>query len=239
MTERWALRLDKRGSAALSGLRRVPGLEVLEETDALWLRGTDADEHLWRRLLGLPTADLFRLLPDGQLVPHLRRVPCGRLPEGSWLTLSRWLGVKLEPAALPGQLRQPVALTLTPSTVERPAHVLLTSLSAWIDFAESAPAVRLQPLRFAVADEVVVRGDPLPPLPGMRYCEVEGVAVRAGWTWLPAVEPAVLASVFGLAKGDLALWHADGTWDHIRAGDFVAATRSAVRLTAREVGHES
>lgn len=82
---------------------------------------------------------------------------------------------------------------------------------------------------------MIIRGLPLPPLPGRLYCEAAGVAVQAGYHWEPALEPAVLRIALRLEKADLALLHADGTWDHVRNGDFVAATRAAVRLSARAV----
>ena len=68
----------------------------------------------------------------------------------------------------------------------------------------------------------------LPPLPGQRWVEQEGIAVPAGWTWTPAVEAALVRQVFGLAAGDVALWHADGAWERIAGDEFVRATRAAV-----------
>jgi MoxR-vWA-beta-propeller ternary system domain bpX2 len=230
MSGRWAVRLEH--GTALGELRRGAGLEVSEQTDGLWLRGED--EALLRRMLLLPGCRLFSVLGDGQLVPHGARVPRGRLPAGPWQALDRWLTVRLDPAALPGRLLDTVSLRMVPSTIEREANVLLLPLAVWARYAVEAPQVRLQRWTFAVATRLVVlRGLPLPPLPGQHFCEAEGVAMQAGYSWEPAVDATVLCSVLRLEKGDLALLHADGSWDHIRAGDFVAATRAAVRLSVK------
>lgn len=236
MSPHWAIRVKRQGIEGLSSLRRLPGIEVLDLGSDVWLRGKEPDEVLWRHLLGLPHAELFTLLDDGQLIPHGCRVPQGRLPEGTWQALSRWLGVKLEPAALAGRLTDVVALRLVPSTIEHPAAVLVTSSEAWTTFAQEAPQVRLSCLRFArgTSSDVVIRGTPLPPLPGRRYCESDGIAIEAGWAWSPSVEAKVLSRLFKLSANALVLLHADGTWDHLRADDFVAASRSAARLTAGE-----
>lgn len=140
MTPRWAVWLEN--GAALGGLRRAPALDVSVQPDGVWLRGSD--ESLFERMLALPGARLFSVLPDGQLVPHRARVPHGRLPAGPWQPLERWLQVTLEPPALPGRLPGSVPLRIVPSTVERDANVLLTAQDSWTEYACLAPQVRLQ-----------------------------------------------------------------------------------------------
>src|ERR1041385_274023 len=109
----------------------------------------------------------------------------------------------------------------------------MTSLSDWRDFAMTAPEVRLRQLRFAVdADRiVVVRGKPLPPLPGRQFVLHANIGVQAGFMWEPAVSAEVLVRRLGLAADALALFREDGTFSRIEAEQFVAATRSAVRET--------
>ncbi len=233
MSERWALRIAKTSVGMLGALRLVPGVRVCEQADDVWLRGEGADEEFGRRLLVLPESQRFSVLDGDEIVPHGARVPVGRLPEGTWQALSRWLNVVLEPAALPGRVETPAVLRMFSSTAEREANVLLTSLERLVEYAAAAPLVRLQRWRFAVSETgaAVVQGTPLPPLSGQVYCETEGVAVQAGWTWTPAVEAAVLRKMLGLSPGDVALLHAEGKWELIRAGDFTAATRSAIRRT--------
>jgi hypothetical protein len=232
VSERGVAVLPARAVEALGPLRRVHGLLVLADGDTIWLRW-EGDATLRRRLLVLPDARVFDLLPDGQLVPDGRRVPSGRLPDGVWMTLLRWLEVTTEPAALPGQVRERVPVRVVPSGAEREANVLLTDLQAWVEYASSAPQVRLSRCRFAASGAaVVVIGSPLPPLPGTRFCERDGIAVQAGHAWEPALDAAVLRAALRLENGDLALLHADGSCDRIRGSEFVAASRSAVRFSA-------
>ena len=117
------------------------------------------------------------------------------------------------------------------------ASLLLVRFDLWAAYAVEAPQIRLDRWRFAVAADgrAAVNGRPLPPLPGRRWVEREGIAVPAGWTWTPAVEVAILRELFGLAEGDVALWHEDGAWERIAAGEFVRATRVAVRETGKNV----
>ena len=231
---RWAVCLPREAAAALGPLRRLPGVTIHETPADLWLQGNGLDEALERSLRALPGARRFEVLGDGQLLEAGLRVPHGFLPTGEWQPLAQWLEVRLEAAGLAGRMAEGVALRLVRSAAVREANVLLTSLRAWADYGGGAAQVRLERWSFAVSDTggVAVRGEPLPPLPGQRYVETEGVAVPAGWAWEPAVEAAVLRQLLGLRGSDLALLHPDGSWDHVRGEHFVRASRSAVRLTA-------
>ncbi len=251
----WAICLARRDAAAAGRLRQVAGAEVCELPEAVWLRGPQADDELQRRLAAVAGARRFSVLADGQLLPVGARVPQGRLPPGPWTVLAQWIGIEPPPAVLAGKGGEQVTLALVRSDCVQEASLLLTRLELWAAYALEAPQVRLDRWRFAVAADgrVVVHDQHqsrqveslprqvenlsygLPPLPGQRWVEQEGIAVPAGWTWTPAVEAALVRQIFGLAAGDVALWHADGAWERIAAEEFVRVTRAAVRETTRSL----
>lgn len=224
-------RLPRNAIGQLDTLRTVAGLEVCCETDWIWLRiatPSDADQV---RLQGLASAELFWLLSDGQLVRVDARVPRGYLPEGAWCPLQDALVVELPTAALPGTLSEPARFRLCPVTEFREPNILLVSVTCWREYGSVAPRVRLKRWWFAVSAEgnVLVRGTPLPPLPGTRFVESCGIAVPAGHTWTPTVQAEILAGKFGVSENDLLLWMSDDRCELIRAEQFVRATRSAIR----------
>ena len=232
----WAVRLARLEATAAAALRTEPGVLVHEAADALWLKGAALDDRLDLRLRAIPGAERFAVLEDGALVPPGRRLPVASLPQGAWFPLREWLSVTFPVAALPGKSKPIVALRLVRSETEKSANLLVTSFTTWRAYAEKAPLVRLQRLTFAASEDgrAVVRGHPLPPLPGERFVEDAGVAVPAGWTWAPPVEAGIVADVLQLQEHDVALLLADGTWELIPATEFVAASRSAIRQTAVE-----
>ena len=179
------------------------------------------------------------MLPDGQLQPVASRLPNNRLPGGPWVSLPEWLALELPPAGLAGRSEQRTPMVLVRSSRPEKASVLLTSIDRWEAYAVQAPQVRLDRWQFAVAEDgrVLVRGGPLPPLPGGRWVDRKGIAVPAGWQWSPPVEASIVRTVFGLEPGDLALWQPDGTWQRIRAADFTPASRAAVRATSEGFRH--
>src|SRR5262249_31843992 len=97
----------------------------------------------------------------------------------------------------------------------------------------SAPHVRLEKVTFAASSDgrVVVRGRPMPPVPGARYYEQAGVAVPCGWGWPAGLEGPGGCEGLGVEPEALALFSAAGTWEAIAGDHFVRATRSAVRLS--------
>ena len=90
-------------------------------------------------------------------------------------------------------------MRLVRSHHEREPNMLLTSLALWADFADTAPHWRLDALSFVVSDtrQVLVRGRPLPPIPGEHWVERERICVPAGWDWTPALSPSVCRELLG------------------------------------------
>jgi hypothetical protein len=233
MSEVLAARLAMAHAAQCGPLRTQTGLEVCVDGEVLWLRAEEADESLQKRLRGLPAAELFHVKANGALCRVGSRVPQGFLPLGPWTPLSKWMGVTLPVSALAGRLQNRVSLHLVPSNVPREPNSLLTSLSTWAAYCETAPQVRLDCWHFAVsaAGQVLVRGLPLPPLPGMRLIEEQGIAVTCGQSWAPRVDAKLLGPLFNLSPNDVLLWTAEDHREIVTSDQFVKATRSAVRTT--------
>ncbi len=232
MSQQYALRIDRDDAATLGRIRCRPGIEVCDRPEGIWLRVSDISDELEADLRALP-GTRYSVLHDGQLVEVGNLVPQGQLPDQAWVELKIWMSVSMKPAALGGVLSHKVDLQIVRNGIAREANVLVTDVATWQQYSLNAPQVRLDGWAFATNGEsqVVVRGMPLPSVHGVRYVEQHGVAIEAGWAWSPPVDPDVLACVLDLEKDDLALLHADGSWDYVSADDFVRATRSAVRLS--------
>ncbi len=237
-----AIRVPIAEAASLARLRSWHGIEVISDDQYVWVRipeesrPADGDRERGDRVLLAIPGCRFTILADGQLVPAGKLVPQGRIPDGTWCRLHEWITLEPPVALLGGTVAERASLKLVRARQLQPSGVLITKLPVWRDYVASAAAVRLERWSFAADDRglVVVRGTPLPPIPGTRYVEAHGVACPAGWTWTPAVDAAIVAKTLSIESGDLALLQVGGGWDHIPADRFVRATRSSVRLTAEE-----
>ena len=235
MNHRWVICLAREDAASLGQLRLTAGVEVGEQKELVWVRGPHADEHLTKTLRALPAIARYEILSDKSLRNIEARIPTAALPDLRWQPIAAWIQAEFPVAALPAFEPRPISLRLVRSSDERGADLLLTALEEWTRFGDRAPLGRLQRLRFAAAGDglVLVRGTPLPPLPGCRFVVHGSIAVPAGFTWRSEVGLDVLTRRFGASAEALVLWREDGTIARLHGEQFVQATRSAIRATAQ------
>ncbi|MFO0820656.1 MAG: hypothetical protein U1A77_22095 [Pirellulales bacterium] len=243
MNTAWAAVVPRADAAVLTSLWHDDSVEVCELAELIWLRGErnavsrDVDSHAWLRTL-LPGYQVFGRGNANELTRPGQRIPCGTLPEGQWRSLHDWLSLRLPWSDSQGQVAR-TALRLERNDVEITPSVLSLSLSHWHDYAQTAPRWRLESLAMVVngKGQVLLRGDPLPSLPGIAWTERSGVCVPSGWSWRPALDPQVLRRAFLLEEGDwaflsiLSSTSADCTWWKVRESDWVRATRASIRAT--------
>jgi len=240
----WAVRLDQTRSNRLPELRLRDDIKVGEVAGQIWLRG-ECENSVDPPIRSLP-GDHFTIAHEIQLVPVGKQVPLGFLPTTDWLSLREWLQVS-PPVARWAKAESPTARLRLASLAESgssndsrsavasedvDSSAILVTLDDWHSYADSAPQVRLDRLRFAAAADgrILVLGTPLPSLPGTRFIIVEQIAIPAGSRWGPNVDPAVVRSVFGVSDS-LVLWYSTDSWELIPTDAFVAATRVAIRST--------
>lgn len=250
----WVIRIALADAESLAPLRLTRGIEVSEKEPFIWVRGASNDEKLERLVRALPAVARYQVSSGNRLRNLESRIPSETLPALNWQPVNTWLRVQMPSSPYVGKCPPPrvggyeghgglvaarpglplVSIQIARSAEERPVELLVTIVDDWREFAVTAPEIRLRQLRFAadVDGNVVIRGKPLPPLPGRQFVLHGNIAVQAGFTWDPAVTADVLSRRLGLSADALALFHEDGTFSRIEAEQFVPATRSAVRETA-------
>jgi len=239
MTER-VLVLAGADLTCLGGVRNLPGLQVAEASGQLWLRGLPPTGEQPLAVRALPAHTAYTLDAQGRLFPAGSATPVARLPELSWQAIQSFVPLEMPTAALPAQGALPYRPRLLASNRAEPGAGLLTTLAAWQAYAESAPEIRLQPLRFAVAADgrVLLLGTPLPPLPGQELWQQESLLLPAGFDLEAPLLGPLLAQKLNPANDGLVLLGEDGSWEKVALDNLVPATRSAVRLTVERFGDE-
>ncbi|QDT32156.1 hypothetical protein [Thalassoglobus polymorphus] len=232
MKSLWAARISKNCETALGRLRLIPGIEVLESESSWWLRGSTLTDELQLKLRTLPDGELFRVLEDGQLIPIDLRVPHGVLPDGDWRPIREVISPSLPVTLFAGKVAEQAQLKLLSSYDEQAANVLLVPFQALYQWGQTAPLIRLTPLRFATRLDgtTIVCGTPLPSIRGQFFVERDGIAIVAGRACSPALSTTMLAGRWGLEAGDLCLWDDEGQ-QLIPSGQFIACGRSALQST--------
>ncbi|NBC06235.1 MAG: hypothetical protein GVY26_03475 [Bacteroidetes bacterium] len=229
------LKLSPQDTGPLADIRTQHKLFVAETDEAVWLKAKEAGKDIRSSLNALPAVRTY-VLQGRLLFPVGATVPEAHLPQSlQWKPLQVWLRVEAPRSVLP-PLELPadkLPFRLVRSQEEKTASALLIEADRWLQYAETAPAVRLSKLRFALSEErqVLVTGTPLPAVPGRLFWQMERLLLPAGWTLeYPLLAP-LLSRRMTKKPDDLVLIQLGGPWAGIPQAAFVDAQRATVRLS--------
>jgi hypothetical protein len=236
----WVVRLPRESIDQTAALWNVDGVEVCAVGDAVWLRGPMLDEARETIVRRFPGADRFTVVGQSDLVAAGSIVPSAVVPKGPWQAYRRAVHVVFPAASFPTAAAKVRTSPANRASIrlERAATyvaptAIVTNAADFLGYANGVSQIRLKRWTFAVSESnrVLVRGTPLPAVPGEQFVEFSGLLIPAGGQWIPAVDARTLRRALGINETDLALFDSNGTWRRIAAESLVAATRSAVRIS--------
>lgn len=244
--ERWALRFPGIHSAEILRLRNTEGVWIAAEGEYVWLHGTvdtqkEKAEQTLQLLRQVPDGELFVFDGDESLRAVGERLISITLPRLTFQGLNEVIEFELPPTRMPGRIMSRVSLRLTRSETTgsseyRQPSAIVGAFADWHQWVEQSNNLRLKPLKFAcdTHQRVLIVGTPLPSIRGQQFCKFGNVYVPAGWSWNPGVSIELLNKIVG-ATGETQVWaFQEDSWLTISTGQFVSASRSAVRLTAEQ-----
>jgi len=224
--------IQKNNIDAIASIRCRDGIKAAGEQSYIWLTmpAGFAEDAVMKKL---PVSKTFLADDQGNLFVPGCKVPERKLPELTWQPLNEFIAVDMPVAAYPGTMPEPAGLQLVKTDREHTAAALHTTLDVWKQYAETAPAVRLRPLRFAVSGEkqVLILGYPLPSLPGKTFWIENDVLIPSGYVPEIKLATAFLRQHFNSNGDALVVLNEENGLEKIDKYFFIPATRSAVRLT--------
>lgn len=222
-------------SEALALLRLEPTLEIAVAEKHLWVRGDFA--HCETKLTHLRVVEIFEELPDDLLGISGSKVPVRKLPSDlAWRPISEATRLRLGQSAYPGTAEDGIPLRLIRSEIVRPIRMLSLKLAAFSQWVGSSPSIRFRDLTFAcsIDGQVLVRGNPVPPLPGRRYVLEDGLAMPAGFALDPPLPVSVVRRLFDTNRAAVIRFEEDAEVEVIEDSVFVPVTRAGVRMTLKQ-----
>lgn len=196
----------------LGAIRHWDNLKVGFEGDTVWVKDFSPFQFDSLEVKTLPHKTLYysnghRLFLHGSLLPDQA------LPNVLWSPIERGL-----PASLPAfnhnffGLNEKAAARLVSTDDEKEAFALKVNLATLRAYIESAPAIRLEPLRWVMIDETeaFVLGGPLLPLQGEAFWNEDDFLFPAGHALeLPLLSDA-LKQILNPDEEDWIIWKEDG-----------------------------
>jgi MoxR-vWA-beta-propeller ternary system domain bpX2 len=225
------LLIAEKDKEALGAVRCVDGLRTAVNSKGIWLR-INEEQAKSGAIQQLPVMKTYFIDANNYLFLPGNVTPVDILDVADWFPIKQFIPVEIPVAAIPAKVKSQVPISIIPSEKVRNGNALRTSLVVWKVYAENAPAVRLQALKFAVSEnkEVFITGNPLPSIPGKEYWIQDKIAMPCGYDfeW-----PFLAAAIAGKleVQDELIVFDENGNWQRLAENYFVHATRSAIRLT--------
>ncbi|MFY0254467.1 hypothetical protein ACDQ55_10985 [Chitinophaga sp. 30R24] len=231
------LLLQAENYAVLGTVRHLPGLCAALDDQQLWLRGIPWPEKPDPLIQQLPAMHTYLLDKENRLFPLNGLTPVNTLKQLSWKPLPELLPITLPISAMPAALPNCLPLRLQPCLQPQSSYALLTTWQTWYNYGTTAAEARLKALSFAAAADhkVLIIGHPLPPIPGKEYILQHQLLLPAGYSFDPAGIAPIVSAHLNPAGQDLLLFDTTGAWERIPQTAFVTASRSAIRLTQKEL----
>lgn len=225
--------LNQTDKHTLGTVRCLPGLRAATDGEHIWLRGIAIAEKTDLAILQLPALITYALDQHNKLFPIGGLTPVATLKVLVWQSLMEFIPVELPVSVMPATLPEKQSIRLAASTQGKIGTALITPLTLWKAYAETAPEIRLKQVYFAVSDkaEVLLVGNPLVPLPGKEYWQYKSMLLPCGYDFDPPLLASLIESRLNPHNDFLLLFHPNGEWEQIPKSHFVQASRSAVRLT--------
>lgn len=234
----WVMVLQKSDLGQLGKIRCWPGMKAAEYEGKLWLRCLMLEAELDEVLRCLPALYTYREDAQGLLFREGQATPSARLPQLNWMPLTAFIPVEMPTAALPARPPASYPVELMPTAEAQHGVALKISLEQWQQYAEAAPAIRLEGLRFALSEagEVLVMGEPLPPISGEEFWQRESILLPGGYDFEWPIVGQLMEMRENAEGKNYLVFDREGNWGKIEKRYFVPATRAGIRLSSSQHG---
>jgi hypothetical protein len=232
--QEFVLKMRSANVDALGAIRSNRGIEIATKNERTWIKVPFEIYETELRIKQLPVESTFMTDEKENLFLVGGLTPVDILKDLNWQPLYSFLKVELPVSLLPGKLEEKISCNLIPSKNIQPGIALLSGLGTWKYYSETAPSVRLSCLRFAVSEknEVLIIGNPLPPIPGIEYWKINNVLLPCGYDFEFRMGGIFISEKLNASNDSFLLFDKEGRIQLINKTLFVPGKRSAARLTS-------
>jgi len=179
----YLLRLPKMSKNDLRAIWHWPNLQVAIEGDYLWIKGLTSKDIQTVAIQSLLDKSLF-LVEEDLLYPVTSTLPTGKSPVLNWKTMEQAI-----PLTLPNGnyhffgITQQFDICLLPSNQPQDAVAILVSHHQLAPYIQTAPAVRLEQLKWIIVGQQLsfIMGTPILPIPGFTYWQQGNALLPTGY----------------------------------------------------------
>jgi hypothetical protein len=198
----------------LGAIRHWENLKIAFEEDLIWVKDFTAGQIEGLEVKSIPYKEVYYSMA-GKLFKRGSRLPHRNLPALLWTPIERGLPVRL-PAFNHNYfgITNKATIRLVLSDKEQEAFGLLTSLTLLQTYMESAPAIRLQHLQWALIneDKAIILGTPQLPVPGAVFWQQSDFLIPAGYDLEFPVLTDTMQDLLNPEKESWIVWEKEGRY---------------------------
>jgi len=203
----YVARVPASEAAALAAIRHWEGVEVAEQDEWVWLRGINeqrAQAAALRLISGIKLCEER----DKYWIPIGKSIPLSPVLSLTWQAISSFLPISL-PNSQPSfpQTFTPISLRLIPTEQEKAPFALLCEIKLLREYVKAAPEIRLRSLSCCLmgADDCLIMGTPLLPVPADSYWKIGEMLIPTGYELeFPALASTISQTLN--SEGEYWLW---------------------------------
>ena len=225
--------IDHERKDDLARVRTWQNLKVGHEGNILWVKDLDYAQVHSIEIKSLPSKTIF-YEQNNKLFYLDSRLPERTVPSVLWTPIDRALPVNL-PSFNHNYfgVNSRIAIQLLPAETEAEGIALVTTLTILENYVESAPAIRMQMIRWNIlgTDKALLIGKPLLPLPGDVFWQRKDFLLPAGFDFEFPLLTDLIHDAINPSSEYLTLWNQDNSYTLITKDEFVPLSRSSFRLS--------
>lgn len=238
----WLLEIRREHLDWLGDIRHWNHLRLATEDGSLWVKGFNETEIESTPVKSIPVKKIW-YQKEHLLFPYGSIVPLRKAPNLLWSPIERGLPLKLPQwnhnyFGFSGDIN----VSLGPTTEEKPAAALLVNLDNLQAFIETASAVRLRPIKWAIlgAESALLLGIPILPIPGDAYWADQDFLMPSGYQFQHPELTGVIKDILSEANSPcLTLWKKDGTYLSVPKNSFTQLSIGSFRQSISLLRHSS
>ena len=221
----------------LSAIRHWNNIKVATEGETVWVKNIDFAQLNAVEIQSIPCKRIF-YERNGKLFPINSQLPYRTVPSLLWTPIERAI-----PVSLPSfnhnffGLHEKITIKLVPAQVEVRAQAMIADLNALLQYVDSAPAIRLKSISWAILnnDKALLMGIPLLPIDGTVFWRRGEALIPAGYDLnFHSLSESIMQQLCPENDSWL-VWNTDATYFLIDKDDLQPLSRSSVRAGTEQL----
>jgi hypothetical protein len=227
------LLIDKAYLDHLSVIRQWPNLKVAFDSNQVWITNFNSVQIESVEVKSIPYKQLFYSTKN-KLYMLDSLLPDRNVPTFLWTPIERALPISIETYNhnyFGIKQTGPIQLVKTDETEKE--SVMLTTLDKLVNYIETAPNFRVNPIEWVLlnTEDVLLFGTPILPINGAMYWVNKDSILPVGYNFELSILAELIGHKLNIEKDDWLIWNTDSTYFKVNKDAIKPLSLSSVRKT--------